>query len=122
MYVAIVRGATFPGVLGGYLVQKIFYLIIGTLIYLYLFWAVSGSFDYQFGQEWGAVSGHPVLVLGIAAAAVFLVVILLRIFWRWVKGFWEKAREGGAILGDLGEVHEVGAAARRWAGMWRRSW
>jgi uncharacterized membrane protein YbhN (UPF0104 family) len=102
MYVAIVRGATFPGVLGGYVVQKVFYLVVGTLIYLYLFWAVSGSFDFQFGNEWDAVSGHPVLVLGIVAGAAFLLTILLRIFWRWVKGFWEKAKEGGAILGDLG--------------------
>ncbi|HEU5264958.1 MAG TPA: hypothetical protein VFU34_09965, partial [Gaiellaceae bacterium] len=44
MFVAIVRGATFPGVLGGYLVQKIFYLVIGTLIYVYLFAAIAGSF------------------------------------------------------------------------------
>jgi uncharacterized membrane protein YbhN (UPF0104 family) len=101
MYVAIVRGATFPGVLGGYLVQKIFYLVIGTLIYIYLFSAVAGSFDYQFGDEWDAVSGHPVLILGIGAGAVFLGAVLIRIFWRWVKGFWLKAKEGGAILGDL---------------------
>ena len=51
MYVAVVRGSTFPGVLAGYVVQKIFYFIIGTLIYLYLFWAVAGSFDFQFGNE-----------------------------------------------------------------------
>ena len=37
MFVAVVRGATFPGVLAGYMVQKIFYLIVGTLIYVYLF-------------------------------------------------------------------------------------
>jgi uncharacterized membrane protein YbhN (UPF0104 family) len=102
MYVAIVQGATFPGILGGYIVQKIFYLVIGTLIYIYLFWAISGSFDYQFGSEWDAISGHPVLILGIGAGAVFLVAILVRVFWRWVKGFWLKAKEGGAILGDLG--------------------
>src|SRR5262245_26356561 len=102
MYVAIVRGATFPGVLGGYLVQKIFYLVIGTLIYLYLFWAISGSFDFQFGNEWDSISGHPVLVLGIIAAGIFLCALLLRLFWRWVKGFWEKAKEGGAILADFG--------------------
>jgi uncharacterized membrane protein YbhN (UPF0104 family) len=101
MYVAIVRGATFPGVLGGYLVQKIFYLVIGTLIYIYLFSAVAGSFDYQFGDEWDAVSGHPVLILGIGGGAVLLGVVLMRIFWRWVKSFWLKAKEGGAILGDL---------------------
>src|SRR4030095_9703145 len=37
MYVAVVQGATFPGILAGYVVQKIFYLIVGTLIYVYLF-------------------------------------------------------------------------------------
>ena len=51
MYVAIVQGANFPGVLAGYVVQKIFYLIIGTLIYVYLFLAIAGSFDFQFGNE-----------------------------------------------------------------------
>jgi glycosyltransferase 2 family protein len=100
MYVAVVRGATFPGVLAGYMVQKIFYLIIGTLIYLYLFAAVAGSFDFQFGNEWDAVSGHTVLVLGIIAGAIFLVALLLRIFWRWVKVMWEKAKQGAAILGN----------------------
>jgi glycosyltransferase 2 family protein len=101
MFVAIVQGSTFPGVLGGYIVQKIFYFVIGTLIYIYLFAAVAGSFDYQFGNEWDAVSGHPVLVLGIAAGAIFLVAILLRVFWAWVKKMWAKAVEGAAILSDL---------------------
>ena len=59
MFVAIVQGATFPGVLGGYVVQKIFYFIIGTLIYIYLFSAVAGSFDFQFGNERDAISNHP---------------------------------------------------------------
>ncbi len=59
MYVAIVQGATFPGVLGGYIVQKIFYLVIGTLIYIYLFSEVAGSFDFQFGNERDAISNHP---------------------------------------------------------------
>ena len=102
MYVAIVQGATFPGVLGGYVVQKIFYFVIGTLIYIYLFSAVAGSFDYQFGNEWDSVSGHPVLVLGTAAGAIFLLAILLRIFWAWVKKMWARAMQGAAILSDLG--------------------
>ena len=37
MYVAIIERANFPGVLAGYVVQKIFYFLIGTLIYIYLF-------------------------------------------------------------------------------------
>ena len=102
MYVAIVRGSTFPGILAGYLVQKIFYMVIGTLIYLYLFIQIEGSFDFRFGDERDAITNHTVLVLGIVAAGLFLVVLLLRIFWRWVKGMWEKAKKGAAILGDLG--------------------
>ena len=59
MYVAVVRGASFPGVLAGYVVQKIFYLIIGTLIYVYLFIEVAGSFSFQFGGERDALTHHP---------------------------------------------------------------
>ena len=59
MYVAIVKGATFPGVLGGYVVQKIFYFIIGGFIYLYLFSAVAGSFEFQFGNEKDALPITP---------------------------------------------------------------
>ena len=101
MYVAIVRGATFPGILAGYVVQKIFYLVIGTLIYVYLFLAVAGSFDFQFGNEKDAVLNHPVLVLGTIGGAIFLLVILARIFWTWVKKMWAKAKQGAAILSDL---------------------
>ena len=102
MYVAIVRGSTFPGILAGYLVQKIFYMVIGTLIYLYLFIQIEGSFDFRFGDERDAITNHPVLVLGIVVGGLFLIVLLVRIFWRWVKGMWEKAKKGAAILGDLG--------------------
>ena len=59
MYVAIVQGATFPGILAGYVVQKIFYLVIGTLIYVYLFSQVAGSFDFQFGNERDAIVEPP---------------------------------------------------------------
>jgi hypothetical protein len=102
MYVAIVQGASFPGVLAGYVVQKIFYVIIGTLIYLYLFLAVAGSFDFQFGDEKDAIVNHVVLTVGIIGGAIFLLVILLRIFWTWVKKLWAKAKQGAAILGDFG--------------------
>jgi len=102
MFVAIVQGSTFPGVLGGYVVQKIFYLVIGTLIYVYLFSEVAGSFDYQFGNEKDALTSHPVLTLGTVAGAIFLLVLLGRLFWAWVKKMWAKAMQGAAILGDLG--------------------
>ena len=94
MYVAIVRGATFPGIIAGYVVQKIFYMIIGTVIYLYLFLSLAGSFDFQFGNEWNALSGNPLLTIAIAVGAIVLIVILCRIFWGWVKKMWAKAQAG----------------------------
>ncbi len=102
MFVAVVQGSTFPGVLAGYVVQKIFYLIIGTLIYVYLFSQVAGSFEFQFGNERDALQNHPLLTLGIVAGGIFLVVLLVRVFWRWFKVMWAKAKQGAAILGDLG--------------------
>ena len=92
MYVAIVRGSTFPGVLGGYVVQKIFYFVIGTLIYIYLFAAVAGSFDFQFGNERDAHREPPgSRRSGSSPERIFLVALLLRLFWAWVKKMWEKA-------------------------------
>jgi glycosyltransferase 2 family protein len=101
MFVAVVAGSTFPGILAAYAVQKIFYLIVGTLIYIYLFSAVAGSFDYQFGNEKDAIFDHPVITLSIIGGAIFLLAILTRIFWNWVKKMWEKAKAGAAILSDL---------------------
>jgi hypothetical protein len=49
MFVAIVQGATFPGVLGGYVVQKIFYS--SSAPHLSPLLALAGSFDFQFGNE-----------------------------------------------------------------------
>jgi glycosyltransferase 2 family protein len=101
MFVAVVSGSTFPGILGGYAVQKIFYLVIGTLIYVYLFSAIAGSFDFQFGDERDAISDHPVLTLSIIGGGIFLLALLTRICWRWVKKMWLKAKAGAVILGDL---------------------
>ncbi len=101
MFVAVVQGSTFPGVLAGYVVQKIFYFLIGTLIYVYLFSQVAGSFEFQFGNERDALENHPLLTLGIIAGGIFLVVLLVRVFWRWFKVMWAKAKQGAAILGDV---------------------
>src|SRR6476660_218942 len=48
MFTTIIAGATFSGVLGAYVVEKIFYTVIGAFTYLYLFLSVSGSFDIKF--------------------------------------------------------------------------
>jgi len=94
MFVAIVPGATFPGILAGYLVHKIFFTVVGALVYVYLFASVSGSFDIQLGN----VSDHAGLTLLIVVGAIVLVVMLLRVFWRAVKKLWVQAKQGGVIL------------------------
>jgi uncharacterized membrane protein YbhN (UPF0104 family) len=94
MFVAIIPGANLPGVLGGMVVQKIFFTVAGTFVYVYLFLSVPGSFDLQLP----ALSDHPVLSLLIVAGCAFLVVVLGRIFWRKLQGLWAKAVQGGAIL------------------------
>jgi uncharacterized membrane protein YbhN (UPF0104 family) len=94
MFVAIIPAATFGGSIAAYLVQKIFFTIAGTFVYLYLFLSVPGSFN----ENLGNLSEHPVSSILIAAGAVLLIVILGRIFWRQVKKLWEQAKQGGAIL------------------------
>jgi len=96
MYVALIAGATFPGVLGGMVVQKIFYTVAGTFVYLYMFLSVPGSFELQLGL----FANHPVLAAILIGGGLFLVVMLGRIFWNKLKGLWEKAKQGGAILAE----------------------
>ena len=94
MFVAIIPSCTIAGAIAAYLVQKIFYTLAGTFVYLYMFLSVPGAFDVSFGRE----HRHPVLVLVIVAAAIVGLVVLGRIFWRQVKKLWAQARTGGVIL------------------------
>jgi uncharacterized membrane protein YbhN (UPF0104 family) len=94
MFVAMIPGSNFPGVLGGMVVQKIFFTVAGTFVYVYLFLSVPGSFELQLGQP----HDHPWVFVGVILGAVFLLFILGRIFWRKLSGLWVKAKHGGAIL------------------------
>ncbi len=55
MFVAVIPGCTFAGSIAAYLVQKIFFTIAGTFVYLYMFLSVPGAFDLSFGN----VTSHP---------------------------------------------------------------
>jgi uncharacterized membrane protein YbhN (UPF0104 family) len=94
MFVAIIPGATFAGSMAAYLVQKIFFTIAGTFVYLYLFLSVPGSFD----ENLGNISEHPVASIVIVLGGAFLIVLLGRVFWKQVKKLWAQAKQGGAIL------------------------
>ncbi len=94
MFVAIIPSATLPGSIAAYLVQKIFFTVAGTFVYLYLFLSVPGSFAANLGN----ISAHPGASVLIAVGGGFLIVILVRAFWRQVKKLWAQAKQGGVIL------------------------
>jgi uncharacterized membrane protein YbhN (UPF0104 family) len=94
MFVAIIPSATIGGSLAAYLVQKIFFTIAGTFVYLYLFLSVPGSFH----QSLGNISDNPATTILIVVGGGFLIVLLGRIFWRQLKKLWAQAKRGGAIL------------------------
>jgi uncharacterized membrane protein YbhN (UPF0104 family) len=94
MFVALIPSATLTAVLGGMVVQKIFFTVAGTFVYIYLFLSVAGSLELQLNQ----LHDNPVLVPVIVAGSVLLIVILVRAFWTRLQGLWEQAKQGGAIL------------------------
>jgi len=94
MFVAIIPSCTIGGAVAAYLVQKIFYTLAGTFVYLYMFLSVPGTFNVSFGRE----TSHPAATVSIALGAVVLVALLARILWRQVKKLWAQAKEGGVIL------------------------
>jgi len=96
MFVAIIPTATLAGILAVAAVEKIFFAVVGLLVYVYLFFAVGGSFERKFGF----VSNHP---WAIAIAAVVGVIVVLAggsVASRWLRRKWEEARAGAKILSD----------------------
>lgn len=87
---------SFAAVLGAYAVEKIFFTLAGTFVYLYLFLSVGGSFDISF--SW--VHERPVATICVFGGGALMIVLLVRQFWPRVVAWWEKAKEGGAILGN----------------------
>jgi uncharacterized membrane protein YbhN (UPF0104 family) len=94
MFVAMIPGSNFPGVLGGMVVQKIFFTVVGALVYLYLFLSVPGSFELQLNFA----HDHRAITALILAGGAFMLFLLARVFWRKLQGLWAKAKQGGAIL------------------------
>lgn len=94
MFVAIIPAATVGGAIAAYFVQKIFFTIAGTFVYVYLFFSVEGSFT----ENLGNISEHPVATVAIVVGGGLLLVLLGRIFWQKVKKLWEQAKQGGVVL------------------------
>jgi uncharacterized membrane protein YbhN (UPF0104 family) len=96
MFVALIPGSSFAGIFAAYLVNKIFFTVVGTLVYVLLFLQAGAAFDVELG--W--FRNHPLLSLIIVVGGAVLVVVVGRLFWRWLDGLWQKAKQGGKILSD----------------------
>jgi uncharacterized membrane protein YbhN (UPF0104 family) len=95
MLTATIAGATFSGVLGAYVVEKIFFTLSGAFTYLYLFLSVSGSFDIKFDFVHENPWATAILIIG----GIVVIYLVVRAMWPKVVKWWDEAKEGGAILG-----------------------
>jgi uncharacterized membrane protein YbhN (UPF0104 family) len=86
---------SFAAVLGAYAVEKIFFTAAGAFTYLYLFFSIGGSFDISFSF----VHQHPAATIIVLGGGTLMIVLLVRRYWPHVVEWWDKAKEGGAILG-----------------------
>ena len=94
MFVAIIPGSNFPGIFAAYLVNKIFFTIVGGLVYLYLFLRPAlRSTSSSAGSATTACSGSRCSPEGRSCSSS-----AVKLFWRWAKKLWDKAKEGGKIL------------------------
>jgi uncharacterized membrane protein YbhN (UPF0104 family) len=96
MFVAIIPTATVTGVLAAAAVEKLFFAVVGVLVFVYLFLAVGGSFERKFGF----LSQHPWAVAIAVAGAVVVLTVAGRLASGWLRRRWDEARRGGKILSD----------------------
>ena len=96
MLTAIIPGSTFPGLVGGQIVHKLFFVVAGAFVYLYLFLSVPGSFS----AELSLLEEHRGLAVLLPALVVVVSALVIRAFWHRLRGLWEHAKQGGAILAE----------------------
>ncbi|MET0558336.1 MAG: YbhN family protein [Solirubrobacterales bacterium] len=94
MFTTLIAGASFALVFSGLIVEKIPFTILNVALYLYLFFSVGGSFSIKLGF----LADHTLPVVLILVAAVVLLVLLARVFWRRLEKVRKQVALGGAIL------------------------
>jgi uncharacterized membrane protein YbhN (UPF0104 family) len=94
MLTAIIPSSTFPGLIGGQVVHKLFFVFAGAFVYLYLFLSVPGSF----AAELQLLDEHRALAILILVAVVVVSALVIRAFWSRLRGLWGRAKRGGVIL------------------------
>jgi uncharacterized membrane protein YbhN (UPF0104 family) len=96
MFVAIIPTATLTGVLAAAAVEKLFFAVVGALVFVYLFLAVGGSFERKFGF----LSHHPWAIAIAVLVGAVVAIVGGRLASAWLRRRWDEARAGGKILSD----------------------
>jgi len=96
MFVAIIPTATLAGVFAAAAVEKLFFAVVGLLVFTYLFLAVGGSF----GRKFSFLREYPWAVAIAVGVAALVVIVAGRLASQWFRRRWEEARAGGKILSD----------------------
>jgi uncharacterized membrane protein YbhN (UPF0104 family) len=94
MFVAVIPGANFASVTGAAVVQKLFFVVAGAFVYVYMFVSVPGLFELRLR----ALHDRPVLFGVVIALGALLLLTVGRIFWPKLQGLWKQAKQGGTIL------------------------
>jgi uncharacterized membrane protein YbhN (UPF0104 family) len=98
MLTTVIASATFAGMIGGFLVQKIFFSVAACFVWLYLFLTVSGSFDISFEF----IKDNPWALVALLVAGAVVLSIAIRSSWPRVLKWWAQAKDGGQILAHPG--------------------
>jgi len=96
MFSAVIAGASFSGILGGYAVQKIFFTVAGAFVYVYLFLTLDGIADIEFG--W--IRDNPGWAIAIAGGLAVLVSSVLGVLRSKLAAFWQNAKDGARVLAE----------------------
>ena len=98
MLTSVIASATFPGLIGAFLVQKIFFTLASVFVFAYLFITAPDTFDIAFSF----LEDKPWATLALLVGGVVLIVLVVISLWSRVVKWWEKMKEGGRILAHPG--------------------
>jgi uncharacterized membrane protein YbhN (UPF0104 family) len=94
LFLSFIQGSTFPGILVGWPVQKLFFSVTGAVTYVYLFSSVPGSFHLTHKHA----AAHPQLTVLLVFAGAAVVALVARQLWRKLTKLWDEAKVGATIL------------------------
>jgi uncharacterized membrane protein YbhN (UPF0104 family) len=94
MLTSVIASATIAGLVGAFVVQKIFFTLASVFVFAYLFLTLPESFDIAFDF----LEDNPWATLALLVGGAVLIVLVAISLWHRILGWWEKMKEGGRIL------------------------